>query len=125
MKRFPDASTARPYGVCRDAFWATVWMTPLEITRTWFPTDSVMYRLPAPSNAMPYGLFSVAAEGGPPSPLTPGVPGPATVWMTPSVVTSRMQLLAESAMKTLPLLSTATPWGAFNSAAVAAPPSPE
>src|ERR1022692_5322663 len=37
----------------------------------------------------------------------------------------RMTLFAESAMKTLPDLSITKPWGTFNWAAVAGPPSPE
>ena len=53
------------------------------------------------------------------------VPLPATVVIIPLVPTLRMRLLHVSAMNRLPVASTATPEGPFNSALVAAPPSPE
>ena len=48
-----------------------------------FPPVSATYRLPAPSTATPCGECSRAAVAGPPSPVEPDVPLPATVVMMP------------------------------------------
>ena len=62
---------------------------------------------------------------GPPSPKEPPEPVPATVTMVPvAFVTSRTRLLLESAMKTSPAASSATPLGVFRVADVAGPQSP-
>jgi len=59
-----------------------------------------MYRLPAASTAMPWGLFNWALVAGPLSPPKVGVgdPFPATVLMIPLAVILRMRLSPESAM---------------------------
>ena len=57
------------------------------------------------SRATPYGLFSVADEAGPPSPLNELVPIPTMVVMMPvDTVTLRMALLPDAAMYTLPVM---------------------
>ena len=53
---------------------------------------SAMKRLPAPSRATPKGKAKLALVAGPPSPLNPEMPFPATVVMIPEVSTLRMRL---------------------------------
>src|SRR5215470_9971610 len=80
--------------------------------------------LPAVSTATADGVLSRALIAGPPSPAKPEPPLPTTVEMVPSVETLRMRLLLKSAMKTFPVVSTATPLGVYNCAEPAALPSP-
>jgi hypothetical protein len=83
-----------------------------------------MNTLPAPSTATPCGDASHAAVPAIPSPLYPFTPSPAIVEMSPvPASTRRMRLLPRSAINTLPPASTATPYGWFNLAVVAAIPS--
>ena len=87
--------------------------------------ESVKKRSPWLSTATLFGAAISAAVAGPPSPVLPNWPSPATVVMTPvRAFTSRMTLLVLSAMKTSPLPSTATPVGLVNAALIAGPPSP-
>src|ERR1035437_6455492 len=81
-----------------------------------------MKMLPAPSTATPHGDNS-AEIAGPPSPLKPAVPFPATGLIGPAGVTFRMLFEKKSDMKRLPAPSTATPSG-ITDAKVAGPPSP-
>src|SRR5204863_287269 len=48
------------------------------------------------------GALKPAAVAGPPSPLKPAVPVPATVVIAPPLETLRMRLLPESAIRKLP-----------------------
>ena len=48
-----------------------------------------MYSVPSGATATPWGLESMAEVAGPPSPLNPGVPVPATVVMMPLASTRR------------------------------------
>ena len=143
MKRLPLGSTVTPKGVPilfstaetslnggkapRDSpFPAYVVMFPLGSTRRtrafWL---SAMKRLPEPSTATPVGVLKLALVAGPPSPLKPLTPFPATVVMTPvSAATRLMRPLAQSAMSTLPPPSTATPRGYDKLALVAGSLSP-
>src|SRR5438552_1157649 len=73
--------------------------------------ESAKKRFPAPSTATPVGKHSRAEVAGPPSPLKPKLPFPATVVIVPSGVTSRIRWLKVSAMKRFPAPSTATPVG--------------
>jgi hypothetical protein len=86
---------------------------------------SEIRRSPALSTATPCGWPSSAPMAGPPSPEYPYVPFPATVVMAPAALTMRIALLAESAMKRSPALSTATAAGKYSPALVAGPPSPK
>ena len=86
---------------------------------------SAIKRLPAASMATPIGEFSWALGAGPPSPLKPIAPVPATVVMIPvPAVTRRMRWWAVSAMKRFPVASTVAPIGKNSCAPVAWPPSP-
>ena len=67
-----------------------------------------MNRLPSASTATLDGPLSWAAVAGPPSPLKPPIPSPATVLMIPAELTLRMRWLKVSAMNRLPAPSTAT-----------------
>ncbi len=109
MKRLPAASTATPVGEYSSALVAgppsperpkaplpaTVLMTPAgDTSRTRLLPWSAMKRSPAASTANPTGLparLSSAAVAGPPSPLKPRVPLPATVVIVPDGDTSRTQ----------------------------------
>src|ERR1035441_2918214 len=84
-----------------------------------------MNRLALVSSAIAYGKFREALVAAPPSPAKDALPLPATVVIMPFALTLRMRLLSESAMNRFPLESTATPFGEYNAALVAAPPSPE
>src|SRR5216683_1905689 len=89
---------------------------------------SAMYTSPAPLTVTPAGPFSSADVAGPPSPVWPLVPValPAKVEMIPDEATTFWtRLLPVSAMYRSPAPLSATPPGAFSSAAVAAPPSPD
>src|SRR5256885_2003838 len=86
--------------------------------------------LPLPSTATPYGPLNVADAPGPSTePATLGRPAilltwpaaPANVETTPAEVILRMVEFVASTTKTLPLLSTATPVGKLNRAAVPVP----
>src|ERR1035438_3098864 len=61
----------------------------------------------APSSSMPEGELRKAARPSPPSPEKPAVRCPAMVWMGPSGVPSRSAGLPASAMKRVPVPSTA------------------
>jgi len=100
-------------------------MVPSGPTRRmlWLPL-SAMKRLPALSTAIPVGLFSRAATAGPPSPLKPVSPVPATVVMVPEGSTRRIRSFRVSAINKFPVLSIARPDGACSRAWVAGPLSP-
>ena len=70
---------------------ATVVMTPEGSTlpTRWFPSEK--NRFPMWSTATPKGESNRASMAGPPSPLKPRSPVPATVLMTPEVSTLRMR----------------------------------
>src|ERR1035438_437679 len=87
-------------------FPATVVMIPSETLRTRRLPVSAMNKLPAESTATPQGLLNSALVAGPPSPVKPDVPFPATVLITP-FETLRMRLLKVSATYRLPIESTA------------------
>jgi hypothetical protein len=70
-----------------------VLMTPAAVTfRMRLLLKSAMKRLLKPSTTTAAGAASCAAVAGPPSPLKPYVPVPATVLITPAAVTFRMRL---------------------------------
>src|SRR3990172_215060 len=84
-----------------------------------------MNTLPPPSTATPNGLYSWALVAAAPSPENPGVPVPAIVLINPvPPSTRRTRWLEESAINTLPPPSTATPYGLYSWALVAAGPAP-
>src|ERR1035441_9336094 len=93
MNRLPAPSTATPSGgeIAAEVagppsplksevpFPATVLIVPAGVTiRTRLFHQSAMNRFPAPSTAMPWGELNSAEAAGPPSPLKPLVPLPAT-----------------------------------------------
>src|SRR3990172_6505759 len=99
---------------------------PTSTLRTRLLEVSAMNTLPTPSTVTPYGRFSWAPVAAAPSPENPLIPLPATVLINPvTASTLRTRSLKESATNTLPTPSTATPYGEFSWAPVAAPPSPE
>ncbi len=79
---------------------------------------------PSGSTVRLVGSCSCALVAGPPSPLKPDVPIPATVEMNPLRSTIRTRALRRSAIKRLPALSNAMPVGFCSCALVARPPSP-
>src|SRR5262245_16369875 len=83
-----------------------------------------MNRSPNVSTATPAGPESCAEVAGPPSPLKPNCPLPATVLINPFGVTLRTRWLAASEMNRSPNVSTATPAGPESCAEAAGPPSP-
>ena len=89
----------------------------------WF-TESAMKISPSGSTVRLVGSCSCALVAGPPSPLKPDVPIPATVEMNPLRSTIRTRALRRSAIKRLPALSNAMPVGFCSCALVARPPSP-
>ena len=138
--RAPVVSTARPDGLeSESAVGATavlqVVVAPPPANRVTLPAVSTlrmqaapvsaMYTLPAASTATPRGAFSRSAATGPAKvqALAAPVP-PAKVEIVPSVATTRMRLLPESAMKTRPSGASKDWRGTSREAAVAAPPSP-
>src|SRR6202522_4177306 len=134
MKRLPEPSFAIPAtapkpGLGVDPLLMTVVMTPVValISRTPCSPLSVTKMSPALSTAIPTGPINPALVAGPPSPEeVVAAPLPATVVMIPVVAfTFRTLLLGASAMYRFPTASNAIPAGVFNSALVAAPPSPE
>lgn len=70
------------------------------------------------------GWFTIALAAGPPLPLNPAVPVPATVWMFPLAASTRRTRLPISPMKRLPAGSRASAMGPASRAWVAGPPSP-
>ena len=72
---------------------------------------SAIYTLPLLSTATPSGTGISAEVGGPPSPPYPPIPLPAIVVIIPAALTFLIRLLPQSAIYTLPLPSTATPYG--------------
>jgi hypothetical protein len=75
-------------------------MTPPGVTcRTLLLLPSEMRNPPSARGATPVGAFSVALVAGPPSPLKPAVPDPATVLIVPSALTRRMRWLIWSAIR--------------------------
>ena len=100
----------------------------------WSPLSATR-RSPAISTVTATGSQSWAARDGPPCPVLPQTPVPATVKRCPAVTacpksvpvtagSTRTRQLAVSAMKRSPAASTATPVGWSSSLAVAASPSP-
>ena len=76
---------------------------PAETKRTTLLPESTIMRSPGAVGAASVGSFSSAAVGGPPFPLEPAVPLPATVTIMPVArLTSRTALLPPSAMKRFP-----------------------
>ena len=109
------------------SFPATDVMTPVPTAtcRMRLLFISATSTLPPPSIANPIGQNKLALVPGPPSPLKPRSPLPATVLMPPvRESTRRMRALSVSATSKFPLPSTATPRGAFKVALWAGPPSP-
>src|SRR3990172_3741783 len=81
---------------------------------------------PTPSTATSNGKYSWALVAAAPTPKNPEVPLPAKVLINPvTASTRRTRWLKVSAMNTLPAPSTATPYGKYSWALVAAAPSPE
>ena len=70
--------------------------------------------MPALSTTTPRGRFSCADVAGPPSPLSPAVPLPATVLMLPSAATLRTRWLFPSVMKRRSASFTAKAYGPFS-----------
>ena len=90
---------------------ASVVTTPVVVIfRTVWLLESATKTLPAPSTATPWGPLKWA-----PAPVPSALPDkpavPASVVTTPVAVIFRMVWLSESATKTLPAPSTATPQG--------------
>ncbi|RYG51427.1 hypothetical protein EON66_10770 [archaeon] len=92
---------------------ATLLMLPLSSTRRmrWLLVSAMNSTTPPVTELYhadtPFGYSSCAAVAGPPSPLKPGVPVPATLLMMPLSSTRRMQPLNVSAMySTMPPLLT-------------------
>src|SRR5437879_5649759 len=84
-----------------------------------------MNRFPALSTATGPPALNSAEVAGPPSPLKPHWPSPATVLITCVVAsTRRIRQLVLSAMKRFPTVSTRSEQLALDSAEVAGPPSP-
>src|ERR1700687_1916130 len=89
-----------------------------------------MNRLPDAFSATPdtrlgIARLKLALVAGPPSPLKPGVPLPATAVMIPVVASTRqIRLASVSAMDKLPEVSSPTTVGQYNLASVAGPPPP-
>src|SRR5579863_2213335 len=83
-----------------------------------------IYRLPEESTATPAGPLKVAEAAGPLSPDSPVWPVPAKVVIVPEGATFRTRLAAKSAIKRLPVKSTATPDGLLSRALIDDPPSP-
>ncbi len=74
-------------------------MIPSGATRRMrFAWLSAMNRLPSRSVLTSMGRSMVAAVAGPPSPVDPAAPVPATVEMTPAVFTTRTRRFISSAM---------------------------
>ena len=88
-----------------------------------WPSISAMMTAPLASNAIPFGPLIPAEIGGPPSPALTPAPVPANVEMLPEM-TARMRLLPLSAIRIVPVASTATAVGELRHALVAGPPSP-
>ena len=79
---------------------ATVTMMPVVVTwRIVLLPSSAIRKLPSARIATALGELSCAASAGPLSPTMPAAPVPATVVMTPAAETSRMRLLARSAIR--------------------------
>ena len=116
-----DSTTPPATGVVAETP-ATVLMMPSTPTsrRPAF-VESAINRFPYESTAIPVGPLSVAEVAGPPSPVYPAVPVPATVVMLPSRVTFRTMLFPVSAIYKAPEESTARPCGLFNGCDVAIP----
>src|SRR3990172_1323899 len=73
-------------------FPAMVVMVPDGSTFRIRPQDSSRYTLPSGPTAMLLTVSTCASVAGPPSPEKPGVPFPATTWMSPSGVILRTRL---------------------------------
>src|SRR3990172_5554260 len=142
MNTLPAPSTATPIGL---SSWASVAAAPspenprvplpakvlinpvpTSTRRTRWLEVSAMNTLPPPSTATPIGEPSRAPAAAAPSPENPAIPVPAIVLINPVTASiRRTRWLEASAMNTLPTPSTATPYGKFSWAPVAAAPSPE
>ena len=113
---FKEARIAGPPSPPKPAvpFPAIVAMIPVPAftTRMRLFSLSAMNKLPLLSTATPDGDLNNAFVAGPPSPLKPSAPVPATVVITPvPAATRRMRWLDLSAMNRFPLASSATPLG--------------
>src|SRR5215471_1855285 len=111
---------------------AIVSIVPSGRTRRTFPprglTPSafdVKIKEPNASNANPNGPLMLAEVAGPPSPVDPALPLPATVAMIPSGEIRRMRRLPESQTYRFPFGSSARLPGPLSDAFSAGPPSPE
>ncbi len=104
----------------------TVVMTPdADTCRTRALPLSASHRVPEASIATPEGELRLAEVAAAPSPAKPMTPDPATVVMIRVVPSTRRILwFWVSAMKTAPLVLTATASGEWRRAEVAGPPSP-
>src|ERR1022692_2639297 len=86
---------------------------------------SAMNRLPLASALIPCGWFNCALVAGPPSPLKPEFPLPATVLMLPPTLKRRITLALESERYRLPVVvSKDSPLMLLKVAERAGPPSP-
>ena len=101
-------------------------MTPAGVTlRITLFAESAMYRLPDASTATPLASPNSALVAGPPLPVNPHVPLPATVEMTPPAVILRTTQFPSSPIQVLPEASTTTSSGELIVASDAGPWSPE
>src|SRR6185437_2942101 len=104
---------------------ATREITPAADTfRTTLLLLSAIRNPPSAVTATPPGALSWASVAGPPSPLLPAVPVPATRVITPAADTFRTTLFSWSAIRNPPSAVTATPAGTWSWASVAGPSSP-
>ena len=133
MKTLPAPSTATPCGFHNAALVAgppsplkprvllpaNVVMIPVTASTRRMRFPVAMNRLPPPSTATPNGKIKAALVPGPPSPLKPRTPFPATIAMSPvEAFSSHTRWSSVAAINMLPRLSTATPLGAFRLVAV-------
>ncbi|MEA2442884.1 MAG: hypothetical protein QOJ12_176 [Thermoleophilales bacterium] len=139
MRTLASGALATPFGVFSAAAvpgppspWkpanpspARVVMVPSGATRrTRWLFVSTITKPPSLATARPIGSFSCAEVAGPPSPLKPAEPIPATVVMTPFGATLRIRLLSLSAIRYPPSACSARSAGKLSCASVAWPPSP-
>ena len=104
---------------------ATRVITPAGDTfRTTLFGPSTIRNPPSAVTATLAGASSWASVAGPPSPLSPGVPVPATRVITPAGETFRTTLFLVSAIRNPPSAVSATLAGRWSWASVAGPPSP-
>jgi hypothetical protein len=137
--QMPRAPKATPFGTFRRAAVAfppspvkpalptpaTVVIFPRTSMRrtTWLPA-SATHTLPSERWVTVNGLNRRDCWLGPPSPVYPTTPSPATVVMMPSGQSLRTRLLFHSAIQSPPSAAGATPLGCMSWASRARPPSP-